>query len=521
MATKAPAPVDTGAPAPAPVGPLDYGPARVPPGPASGVPAKTPTYTPPVAKKAVPTGGIDPLNALPADISTTVDTPVLVPTNVAPTTPRYIQVQQNGNVIVSTAGTINFTGNNVTVTQGTGSGVADVSISGSGNANVTIDWNNIANNILPSINNTYELGSGSNRWATLYTVNVGATGDITASGNISADNFIGNGAGITGITQITNGNNVWSFDTDGALNLPIPGTIRPLDRIGGPVNTVSNVFVQLQWTTDTGNVDPNYTDQPTNWLYVDPNGIHIETGINTGNARGWSFDLAGNLTVPGYINNLPDPVQLQDAATKNYVDTVASGLHVHTAAQLASTQDLATYTGATVTYDNGTSGVGATLTLTGNTLTTLDATAIPASPATRLLIKNQANAVQNGVYVYTSNSVLTRSPGEDTDGELNGGDFLFVLSGQTQADTGWVQTTDNVVIGTSNIVFTQFSSSIPSEIVNGTSNVIVNNNGNVAVSVGGTSNVSVFTSTGLTVPFGPSNSLTNVTLIALTQALIA
>jgi len=152
-----------------------------------------------------------------------------------------------------------------------------------------------------------------------------------------------------------------------------------------------------------------------------------------------------------------DPVQNQEVATKAYVDYVAKGLHIHQAANLATTADLATYTGATVTYNNGASGVGATLSLTGNTLTTLDGTAIPGATSTRLLIKNQGNAVQNGVYNYTSSSLLTRSAGEDTNGELNGGDFLFVMSGATLADTGWVQSTDNVVIGTSAVVFTQFS----------------------------------------------------------------
>jgi hypothetical protein len=45
----------------------------------------------------------------------------------------------------------------------------------------------------------------------------------------------------------------------------------------------------------------------------------------------------------------------------------------------------------------------------------------------------------------------------DTSAGLAGGDFVFVISGNTYADTGWVQTTDNVVVGTSNIVFVQFS----------------------------------------------------------------
>ena len=76
----------------------------------------------------------------------------------------------------------------------------------------------------------------------------------------------------------------------------------------------------------------------------------------------------------------------------------------------------------------------------------------------RLLIKNETNAVWNGVYVYNNNTTITRATDFDTSAEVAGGDFIFVTSGTTLADTGWVQTTDSpITIGTTNIVFSQFS----------------------------------------------------------------
>ena len=67
-----------------------------------------------------------------------------------------------------------------------------------------------------------------------------------------------------------------------------------------------------------------------------------------------------------------DPVSALQVATKQYVDgLVSTGLYYHAPVQVATTQDLATQTGGTVTYNNGSSGVGATLTLSV-ALTTLD-----------------------------------------------------------------------------------------------------------------------------------------------------
>jgi hypothetical protein len=121
------------------------------------------------------------------------------------------------------------------------------------------------------------------------------------------------------------------------------------------------------------------------------------------------------------------------------------------------------------------------------------------------LIKNQGNAVQNGMYDYTSSSLLTRSTDFDTSAEAAGGDFLFVTSGATQADTGWVQTTDNPTLGTSPIVFTQFSgagtytaNTAAGLVVNGT--VFSAKTDNISTAFDGTGNIVVKASAQLTTP---------------------
>ena len=156
------------------------------------------------------------------------------------------------------------------------------------------------------------------------------------------------------------------------------------------------------------------------------------------------------------ITNLAAPVSTTDAATKQYVDDVAQGLHIHAASFAGTTANL------NATYSNGTAGVGATLTNAGTQAAfTTDGTS-PALNA-RILVKDQTTTSQNGIYTLTTvgsgstNWVLTRATDFDTAAEMAGGDFTFVDNGTTLANTGWVSVDDVTVVGTDPVVFAQFS----------------------------------------------------------------
>ena len=139
---------------------------------------------------------------------------------------------------------------------------------------------------------------------------------------------------------------------------------------------------------------------------------------------------------------------------KSYVDAIAEGLHVHASVKAATTQTLALESGDTVTYDNGSSGVGATLTLSTG-ISTLDGYSL--SDGERVLIKNESNQAHNGIYIRTSSTVFTRATDFDTTAEVASGDFLFVENGTANGSNGYVQTETTTTIGTSAINFEQFS----------------------------------------------------------------
>ena len=142
---------------------------------------------------------------------------------------------------------------------------------------------------------------------------------------------------------------------------------------------------------------------------------------------------------------------------KAYVDSVASGLDVKCSSHAATTACL------TSAYSNGSSGVGATLTNAGTQAAlSLDGQAMVS--AERVLIKDQTAACHNGIYTVTTvgdgstNWVITRATDFDSSTEVTSGLFTFIETGTTNADSGWVMTTDGTVtIGTTAINWSQFS----------------------------------------------------------------
>jgi phage-related tail fiber protein len=99
--------------------------------------------------------------------------------------------------------------------------------------------------------------------------------------------------------------------------------------------------------------------------------------------------------------------------------------------------------------------VGATLTY-GSAVVTLDG--VTLTDGDRILVKDQTNAFENGIYVRTSSTVWTRTVDADTASDLTGGAFVFVEQGTANADNGYVFTHEGTpTLGSTALTVGQFS----------------------------------------------------------------
>jgi hypothetical protein len=132
------------------------------------------------------------------------------------------------------------------------------------------------------------------------------------------------------------------------------------------------------------------------------------------------------------LTGLAEPTASQDAATKNYVDLAVQGLAPKASVRAASTANIATLSGPM----------------------TLDGVALVAG--NRVLVKDQATASQNGIYVVAAGA-WARSADSDVWGEFVSA-YVFVESGTVNADMGYLATVDpGGTLGTTAVTFVQFT----------------------------------------------------------------
>jgi hypothetical protein len=189
------------------------------------------------------------------------------------------------------------------------------------------------------------------------------------------------------------------------------------------------------------------------------------------------LEVGGTLTVTGAAEFEStvlldaDPTLALQAATKQYVDNlVAAGIHFHEPVKYST----ATALPNSPTYNNGTDGVGATLTAGANAALVIDGVTLtsPTDNGIRVLVQNQASSFQNGIYVVTEAGsggaawVLTRSSDADTyeiaspDG-LSEGSTVYTSDGNTNAGSTFsCNTTGTITFGTTAITFTLISSAV-------------------------------------------------------------
>jgi hypothetical protein len=216
----------------------------------------------------------------------------------------------------------------------------------------------------------------------------------------------------------------------------------------------SNGGSPVSFGAGTKNVICTYPSERA--IYLDSAGSYpVQNTFNTLNATTATLTAGTVSTTPASANDL---------VNKSYVDTLAaSGIHFHQPVRVEAPINL------NATYNNGTSGVGATLTNAGTQIA-LVIDGVTVSVADRVLVYEQTNQTQNGIYVVSdvgsgaTNWVLTRSSDADTyvinsANGLSEGSTVFVQQGATGAGETYTCNTSGVItFGTTNITFAQISS---------------------------------------------------------------
>jgi hypothetical protein len=314
------------------------------------------------------------------------------------------------------------------------------------------------------------------------------SGTMFAAGNISAGNFETLGTANVGtlavVSNATVGNNIVVSGNATAANYTTAGRVAATGNVSGgnlvtvgvveaTGNVIGGNIVSIGDVDIEGNVYANYVFATSN-VVVDGN---VDAAIvNTSNVFGPTVTITstnanadislnpngfGNIVVnSSFINGVLNPVQSQDVATKDYVDSVAVGLQYKIASNVATTVGLPAYV-----YNNGTLGVGATITGNVNGVLTIDTVATTVNM--RVLVKNETltDSPFNGIYDVTAPGdsgnvyVLTRSADNDTSADMNGA-YTFIESGNVNGTTSWTCTATSsnpVVIGTDPIEWIQFA----------------------------------------------------------------
>jgi hypothetical protein len=345
------------------------------------------------------------------------------------------------------AGTITaaLTGNVTGNVTGTSSIATTVTVADTTDATCNVGlWESATGNLAPKSDGglTYNAGTGT---LTATAIVGPLTGNVTGDASGSSSSCTGNAATSTkwaaSKTIGMTGDVVWtSAAFDGSGNVTATSAIQS-DVVGatelgvtaGTATALKALVVDSSKDINLGSGDITATNV-TGTLQT-----AAQTNVTSvGDLNG--LTIAASQTVSmgsNKITNVTDPTADQDAATKAYVDAVKTGLDVKDSVRVATTA-------------NGTlaSAFANSSTVDGVTLATND----------RILIKNQSTGSENGIYTVNASGAPTRATDFDANSEVTGGAFTFVEEGTTNADSGFVLSTNgSITVGSTSIAFSQFS----------------------------------------------------------------
>lgn len=375
---------------------------------------------------------------------------------------------------ITTTGTISIANTGVTAnTYGSASAVGQFTVNAQGQLTSA---SNVSISIPASAINTTIPNSGlTNSSITIGSTSVSLGGTITTlagtsiSGSTNTLSDIGN-ASLTNSSITINGSSVSLGGsvtvTATASNALTIGTGLTGTSYNGSTAVTIAIDSTVATLTGTQTLTNKTIDANNNTLSNIPNSSLTNSQITLGTTN---ISLGGTSLAPAGLTSVTvtqNPTSDFQLATKQYVDNlVATGTTYHDPVYVESPN---TAGNLNATYSNGTAGVGATLTNAG-TLAALTLDGILMTVGKRVLIYNQTNQFENGVYTVTTVGdgstpwVLTRATDADSYGPgpdaLDQGSTFFVQSGNTGAGETYTCTTvGTITFGVTAITFSQIGS---------------------------------------------------------------
>ena len=374
---------------------------------------------------------------------------------------------KNGLVVEGTNGTIN--GSDIItedkITGGTQSGISVTYVDGNVNFNVedpniSISGDATGENVINDLGdtdvqitlNTVNSNTGSFGGQTkipTFTVNgkglITAAGEVDVATNLSIAGDTGSDTVslLTDTLTVAGGEGVDVAVTDNTITVSAEdasSSNKGVASFDATDFTVTSGAVAVNTTTlGTTTLNPGETTSTLAGLeQLDVDNVRVNG--NTISSTDTDGDIVLNPNGAGKIDasssrivNVSAPLEGADAVNKSYVDSVVEGLTVHEAVRVATTENI-TLSPAPTTID-------------GVTLATDD----------RVLVKDQTNLAENGIYVLNLDGDLVRAEDYDSPTEIAGGDFVYVTAGSTYAGTGWVQVDNVGTVGTDPVEWSQFS----------------------------------------------------------------
>jgi hypothetical protein len=327
----------------------------------------------------------------------------------------------------------------------------------------------IMRGLMTDVLNSYLQGSVVNaQTGTTYTIQCSDMGSLVTFNNSSPVSVTLPSAA----TACFNSNWLSSLKNNGSGTItiaPLTGTINGSGVATlGPNQSLAVISDGTNWQTWGAAASTNPWTIAGSQIYYTGGNV----GIGTASPQ-TSLEVAGTIR----FDNLTNGCLLADSLGNININS-CSAIVVQPASRLATVASLPSNT-----YSNGSLGVGATLTATANGALSIDSVAVNINDV--VLIKNEATQANDGIFIVTQTGsasapyILTRASYFDTSANMVLGSYTFIQAGSTNTNSAWSLGQTVVSVGTSAVIFNQFSNNPSATWLASSGSAIYYNLGNV------------------------------------------